>query len=199
MTPEDDSVIRPAVVSLVNDKMTVTLRSLHGRIQNTERDNPTWKWSISALYDALPRVGFVYNSRRHNDNDRLCEKPENVQLRTEYLEQLLEYEGRDVVYMNETDISDLGKRHPLECDCCRRKKGWVEGSFRMWQGNNKNECRCVSIHWGVNNHLFASVDERAVIVMDRATYHTKLTRKRKARELSSLGNSLKWPSCGVSA
>ena len=47
MDEDDIALIRPALVSLVNEKQPVTLDSLLQRIKN---DNPNWKWSRVTLY-----------------------------------------------------------------------------------------------------------------------------------------------------
>jgi len=204
MPEEDLAVIRPAMVSLIVERKTVTLDSLRERIVH---DHPEWEWSRSSLYRALTtRLGISFDVRKHGYYERLREDPTNVQRRAMYLKFLIQYveQQRQLVFMDESWINrnavttKLWTDGSLECEPvvphgkgqrwiiigAGSRTGWIDETFVMWKSNVQSE----DYHSEMNSDVFHSwfaerllphVAPNACIIVDRAPYHTVLTEESK--------------------
>ena len=114
---DDEAKIRPALISLVQDKVTPNLDNLLQRLKAREGG---WEFSRSTLYTALLRIGFKFNSKRSNYYDRLREDEANIVLRNTYLRYYMEYvnDGRPIVFMDESWINKND----------RPKRAWHDGT-----------------------------------------------------------------------
>lgn len=208
MSDEDTALIRPAIVALVREKVTPTLDILLKKLHD---DYPEWKWSRSSLYNALHRIGFSFNSKRYGYYDRLRENPDNIALRDGYLQQLFTYEveNRQILFMDESWINKNavpsncwtdGTRETVDAVPngkgprwimigCGGRDGWIQQSFVMWTGKSMHEDYHTDMNAAVfedwlKTRVLPNVDSRAVIVMDRAPYHTVLTEESKGAQAS---------------
>lgn len=204
MTEEDARLIRPALVSLVLERKTVTLSSLLERIK---KDNPSWIWSRATLQRALNnRCGIHFTRRKHDYYQRLREDPDNIQRRALYLKFFFQYEteGRYFAYMDETWINQ--NLVPTKCwtdgtsDCeadvppgkgprwivigAGGESGWIPNTFSMWKGNVLSEDYHSEMNGEVYQQWFCTrllpnLPPNACVVIDRAPYHTLLTAESK--------------------
>ena len=217
MQRDDECQIRPAIIGLLKDKRTPTVSSLHRRLKATVTN---WKWGRTSLYKALLRLGFRYNSKRHNYYDRLRESDENIVARNAYLKRYFDWkaEGRPMVYMDESWINKNAAPtkswHDGTAECvdavppgkgarwiligAGTEDGWVPNSYRMWKGNVKSEDYHTEMNgpvfkdW-VHKYLLPNIAPNSVIVMDRATYHTELRpTSKKASSSLRKADLVKW-------
>ena len=204
MDIEDEMKIRPAIINLVKEKKMITLSQLQLKLKSL---HPEWKWGRTTLSKTLGKIGFKFNSKRHNYYDRLRENEENIQLRAEYIRRYFNYveEERQIVFMDESWINQNHVRKSCWHDNTTEtvdkvppgkgprwimlgagsKDGWIPNSFRMWKGNVKSEDYHTEMNGDVFKnwlliHLLPNVNSNAVIVIDRAPYHTELTEYTKA-------------------
>jgi transposase len=209
MTEEDEFKIRPTVIALVREMVAVNLNNIHARLR---QDNEDWTWSRSSLYRAMHRIGFKFSSKRCGYYERLREDPDNIALRTVYIQRYLSHlaEHRPIVYMDESwinknavlgriwhdgtaeteDLVPAGKGTRWILIGAGSKDGWIPNSFRMWKGNIISE----DYHSEMNGEVFQdwlfkyllpNVAPNSVLVFDRARYHLELTKE-------SNGASIQW-------
>jgi transposase len=197
ITDEDLRRVRPAFMSLLRKKEHVTLTKLQKELAS-DTSNP-WPWGRTSLWKILKRIGFEFSSRQKGYYARLRENPDNIALRGAYLTKLEEYkeQSRQIVYMDESwinknitpkyvwhdnsletvDAVPSGKGQRWIMIGAGTKEGWVENSFRIWKGTQKNEDYHTEMNADVMNdwmeqYLLPNVRRDAVIVVDRAPYHT---------------------------
>jgi len=171
-----------------------------------------WKWSESTMLRTLRRFGFTYGKAK-NHYERAKEKTSIVLQRVNYIEQVRAYraEGRGIFYMDETwfncnmttekcwldpegegglvHASGVGSRL-IVVHCCNADVGLVDGAawiFKSKKSSKKDyheSMNSESFLFWLKEHCFPNLPARAVLVVDRATYHTELTLSTKAMPAS---------------
>jgi hypothetical protein len=175
-------------------------RRLDTILANIKIDNPTWKWSRSALYEAMKSIGITFRTRGHWHYEVMREDEANSLRRAKYLSYFFKYEeeGRsfdffDQSWLNQNMVEDEiwsdgtmemegvvpeGKgRRWIMMGCGNRSDGWTH--FIMWEGDHTTD----DYHGNMNAELMKKfVDEwlikakdKSVLVIDRAPYHMMLT------------------------
>ncbi len=210
MSEEDELRIRPAFIRLLKKKIRPTINSIRKELAE-EEEGKTWLWSRSSTYRALLRIGFVFDQYYKTYYERMREASHNIAYRVAYISKFFQYEreGRQIVYMDESWINKntaprkvwhdgtpetvdavppgKGPRWILIGAGCRT--GWIHDSFRMWKGNVQSEDyhdemnADIMVDW-MQRYLLPNVAANAVIVMDRAKYHTACTEETKGPQSS---------------
>jgi hypothetical protein len=86
---EDVALIRPAINKMIINRIP---RRLDTILANIKIDNPIWKWSRSALYEAMKSIGITFRTRRHWHYEVMREDEANSLRRAKYLSYFFKYE-----------------------------------------------------------------------------------------------------------
>lgn len=214
MTCEDEARIRPVIVRLVLQKKTPTLNLIMHELRNEEEG---WEYGRTSLAEAMHRIGFKFNSKRHDYYDRLREDERNVLLRIEYCNRYEQFvaEGRPIVYLDESWINKnvapkkgwhdgtkevsaavpSGKGPRWIVIGAGTRDGWVPNSFHMWKGNVQSEDYHTEMNGSVfkdwvHNFLLPNIAPNAVITCDRAPYHLILRQENMAAKQAARKDEL---------
>ena len=199
MSADEMALIRPAVIAVIRAKKPVRLDSIQIQIKTA---TPEWPWSRSTLCKAMHAIGITFQKTRDWHYLRLQEDEANCLRRARYLEYYFRYkeEGRIFNYYDQTwfnkNMVDLYEWSDgtLEFDrglpsgkgdrwiamgCGSKEKGWMRPLFKIWMGTSKDE----DYHGNMNaetfytwtEEYFERAEDRSVLVLDRAPYHTEFT------------------------
>ena len=220
LTEEQEYFIRPAIASLIVEKVPVTLNSILNRVrEDALKQEIAWPYSRSTLRKIMnERLQISFRKRSHTRYTKLREDPANCLLRATYLKRFFEYyaERRPFVFMDESWLnknmmntlvwsdgekdlepmmpSGKGPRWILIGAGCK-ELGWLQSTIKMWTGKSMNEDYHTEMNWEVfvdwlKNSFLEEVKrnksrlQSAVLVMDRASYHTVLTNESRAATTS---------------
>ncbi len=91
-------VVRNKVHEFYHRNESPTVEKVHTELRRDE----TYKYSKTTTYKIMKSLGFVFKER--NDKLYICERPEIVARRRQYIQQIKKYrsENRNIVYLDET-------------------------------------------------------------------------------------------------
>lgn len=197
----DRDVIRRIVYNLYKESKVPTLEM----IQEKLKDYPDYKYNcLATLRGVLIDCGFRY--KKIDNRMVIMESQRIVALRQEYLRKIKEYRqlGRCIIYLDETwfdthDVIKYGwvdnsKNCSLSTPCSRGKriiilhagseKGFVPNGLLLSAKNISQSC--ADYHEDMTAQLFEkwiveqllpNIPSHSVIVMDNASYHSRLLNK----------------------
>lgn len=197
----DKDLIRRTVYSMYEDQLVPTLNSLKLRLQKNDTNICC---SRATLQKILKSMGFTY--RNINKRQILMESLRLRNWRFEYLQQIKQYrvEKRPIIYLDETwyDTHDTVSRGWVDLSTkCQTKapsnkgkritilhagseNGWIPNCLLLSAKNIKDSN--LDYHEDTTAELFENwfkdvllpnLQENSVIVMDNASYHSRLLNK----------------------
>jgi len=201
--------IRKVIMGMYQQKKHVTLDTLLLQLKNKLSTRQTkWKWSRTTLYKLLTsRMNYNYTEKKSH-YESLKENVVIAEQRVKYIKQVKAYrdEGRAIFYQDETWVTKnmtplrawldenregapslpQGKgQRTIICNI-GNEDGFVEQARLIYRG--KKALKNSDYHTEMNsevfqkwmeNNVFGAVPAGSVIVLDRATYHMKLTEDSK--------------------
>lgn len=194
-------VIRRIVYNIYRENKVPTLEIIRDKL----RDYPEYQYrSLETLRNILIDCGFKH--KKINNRMFIMESQRIVSLRQEYLRKIKEYRdaNKNIIYLDETwfDTHDVVKygwvdnsqNCSLKAPCSRGKRiiilhagnenGFVPNALLLSAKNIKN-C-CADYHEDMTSSLFETwfkdqlipnIPPNSVIVMDNASYHSRLFNK----------------------
>ena len=205
ISDESISLVCETIFSLYREKVLVTLNSVLGKLQaKIQTRNSGWKWSRSTLYRMLTKkMNYTYSTKK-SYYESLKEDVAIGEQRMNYLQQVKEFrkQGKTIFYQDETwinknmtplktwldpdreiaPIMPQGKGERSIISHVGSEHGFLAEAQLIYRGNKalKNS----DYHSEMNSTVFLDYMEtkvlpalppNSVLVLDRATYHMKLT------------------------
>lgn len=201
--------VRESIMGMYKKKEPVTLDTLLSKLQDKiATRNSGWKWGRTTLYNFLTnRMSYSYKMRK-TYHQSLKEDIVVAQQRVKYCNQVQAYrkEGRTIYYQDETWVNKnmtplkiwldehgeggsalpAGKGQRSIISHVGSEAGFVDQARLIFRG--KNALSDSDYHTDMNQEVFQdwmetkvfpNVPAGSVIVIDRASYHTVLTKETK--------------------
>jgi hypothetical protein len=212
--------VRQAIADSRAAGVTISLRDMHSKILEArdEFGEPIFKGGLTTFHERMRKVGFRMR-RSKTYKQYIGERPFVLRQRGHYLTTIaaLRKEGRPILYQDESWVNSCmrlasewsfdGDQDPTQVASGDRgqrailvgiggKDGFVPGSFLCYRGRHEKKSADyhteVFLKW-MREMVIPSAPDRAVFVVDRASYHLTLTEEtRPCPSSASKKTALNW-------